>query len=1003
METATLPPPASEPKLPAPLLPAVLLGPAAFLWLWALPIGVLLLLNLQAFWLIEGNLNVLQREDALLFGAANLANLLIGVAFYLGARFRSGNAQVPFETQPWWGIPALLVQVGYLWWAVAWAERILPASVTAWIYPTERHLFNQFAFAMLPLFLGILRLAGARPPKHAGTALGINLAAAVGGPVLLYLFGMVVTTFPLFREAKGLVLATCVVVFGVVMFLGLMRVLLLALRHVQQHWRSPGQRVAILLFAVVFPICGLLLNRAIPFPVDFQAWEIYALVVINAGILWLASSQHAERPRLSFYLLCGTFPFSLYFFIVFLPYTPLSILAIIAMGAGFLVLTPTFLFILQLHALHCSRRELPAGSRGWRVMLMGVLCSLLLPAFFTVRGLGDKAALNAALDYVYSPAITAENLKYPANLTNLRRALSSHRSYKNGIYYPLLSDFYSWLVFDNLVLPDDKLDRLESTFFGAAGSRLNRDVMQKGRSPFGNQRSVRDRARMPRSQPAARTVSVSQLETKTAPTIGSDAVTTFTLTLKNSGETPAEFTQKLPLPSGVFVSGFRLHINGAPVPGRIFEKKTALWVYTMIRDSERRDPGLLYYNTRDELELRVFPVNAGASVVVEIDFLHPSLDRVETFSALGDDPAARLAAIGRALRPQITRDREGLAVSGLKAAELPVTKREPYLHLVIDRSADNAYTGDLSAVMAQLREKFPRARLARVTLANHDVVDLARQLVPLDELAKTITAESLRNLPTSGGLALDLCLARAIRQHRDLDLDHVASGDGPPPVPVFVILSRKASARTLELSLTETWRDLLPDLEIAEIGSDGTFHAQLRDPNARALPVLRLGGSVRSLSTRQALRFPGVGENDTLASWSPPNSAWQPVSNVVQRTAGTPWSNAVALHLQDQDHVRTPGTYRLDRKALVTASRDSGILLPVTSYIVVENSAQWRMLELSERQKLDQNAALDFRETPAPPAVWLAAGVALWVGIRRWRGRRTWCLQRGMGVSPMVR
>src|SRR5688572_20627717 len=162
-----------ENKPPAPLLPAVLLGPAAFLWLWALPIGVLLLLNSQAFWLIEGNMSASQRHDAVLLGAGNAINLLIGVAIYFFAKYRERSAPNEFSSQPWWGAPALLVQIAFLWWAAGWTDRILPRSVTTWIYPSERHLFNQFAFAMLPLFLGILRLAGTRSPENPRTSLAI--------------------------------------------------------------------------------------------------------------------------------------------------------------------------------------------------------------------------------------------------------------------------------------------------------------------------------------------------------------------------------------------------------------------------------------------------------------------------------------------------------------------------------------------------------------------------------------------------------------------------------------------------------------------------------------------------------------------------------------------------------------------------------------------------------------------------------------------------------------
>ena len=68
----------------------------------------------------------------------------------------------------------------------------------------------------------------------------------------------------------------------------------------------------------------------------------------------------------------------------------------------------------------------------------------------------------------------------------------------------------------------------------------------------------------------------------------------------------------------------------------------------------------------------------------------------------------------------------------------------------------------------------------------------------------------------------------------------------------------------------------------------------------------------------------------------------------------------------------------------MAASRESGVMLASTSYIVVENSAQWRILEVSERKKLDQNSALDFKEAPAPSAAWLILGFGIWWGLRRW-------------------
>jgi hypothetical protein len=137
-----------------------------------------------------------------------------------------------------------------------------------------------------------------------------------------------------------------------------------------------------------------------------------------------------------------------------------------------------------------------------------------------------------------------------------------------------------------------------------------------------------------------------------------------------------------------------------------------------------------------------------------------------------------------------------------------------------------------------------------------------------------------------------------------------------------------------------------------------------------------------------ATRFAAAGEADRLEYWSPDTAHWLPVPEVTRQADTTAWSRAVSLQLQQQDHARSPGGSDVDLPALVKASRDSGVLLASTSYVVVENAAQWRMLELSERQKLGQNSALDFRETPTPPALVVALGFGLWLAGWRWLKRR---------------
>ena len=204
------------------------------------------------------------------------------------------------------------------------------------------------------------------------------------------------------------------------------------------------------------------------------------------------------------------------------------------------------------------------------------------------------------------------------------------------------------------------------------------------------------------------------------------------------------------------------------MPGRIVEKKTALWVYTMIRDLERRDPGLLFYSAPGELELRVFPVNAGTPAVVEIDFLAPvEIAPGTRFEVHG--PIAVLEHLRTMMSPLLTRhaSEEILIPGAFSGVQPPPVERPPYIHFLVDRSAGGAFDGDFPAVLRAVRERFPSAAGARVSLVNHDVVDLTPALTPLAALPALMGMASVeRQAPAAGGFALDLALAQAVRRHR---------------------------------------------------------------------------------------------------------------------------------------------------------------------------------------------------------------------------------------------
>lgn len=941
--------------------------------------AILLGVNFAGYRLVEGNMDEAQRQLARTLGAANLALATLPLlAAWLVHRIRGLRATMP------WALGTIFVQTAYAWAAVAAMDDVIPRSIPSWIYPSDEYLYNQMTFALLPLFWGILRLAAVEPRRGFGRSFGLSLAAAVGAPIAIYLGGTTLAHLH-FGSVHVVFIAAAVVLAGIVMFTGMARAMLLGLRKMGGD-RPTGTRVAIFFFALVLPVCGLLLNRSIPFPTDFQAWEVYALTVANTIVLAIASFTRFTRPRLTAALLCLTLPFSLYFFLVFLPFTPLSLPAVLACGAGFLVLAPVILFILHLHLLNQARQAVRLGAAGLALCL-GAFA--VLPGCFLARCVADRAALHGALDYAFAPAIESRAESYDGSLTNLRRALASHRAYKNGIFMPLLSPFYSWLVFDNLVLPDAKLDRLDKMFLGSAGSRANRDPARSG----WNRSSVRESRRIRPAAPVARTAILQSLALKTAADGAGSSLVTFQLDLRNPGDAPSEYVSAVPLPAGVVVAGFRLEVDGRMTPGRITERKTALWVYEMIRDSERRDPGLLRYVSDQEVELRVFPVPAGKSAKVEFDLLLPVAPA--QLPALNPDPdlGAAIRQLAAAIPSTLTHGaHRAVFVPGGASPELPAVAREQYLHLIVDRSEASGFKGSLGDLLPEIRREFPAVKRVRVSLANYEVSAGEPELVALDQLEQWDAAALAHALPLAGGLALDRALALAICAHRDRELDHPAPGSFVPPEPVFVVVTDNPQLEPGDLTRTSAWAKLLPELKVCRWAQGG--FAWLAGTKATVeTPLLRLNAAVRPFVGGRVHEFPEVAATGTVEYYDPASRTWRPLPHVTARTGADRWTRAVDLTRENERYDRSPGDFESGLPRLVARSREAGILIPSTSYIVVANEAQWRMLERSEGQKLGQNAALEFQETPAPPLLWLALGFGayLWFQARRTKAAKCSC------------
>lgn len=346
----------------------------------------------------------------------------------------------------------------------------------------------------------------------------------------------------------------------------------------------------ILLFGLLFPIVGILLNIEFDLFGDFNFALVYVTIILNAIGLLLLLHNVTVVKFVGFLLACFGLPYVLYFFIVFLPYIPLSLVALFFVGAGILMLTPCVLLLIQFKVMCKQYTEIVKAYGKEKVLSLGILCFLILPISFGLFCHHHQVLLNEVIaetnqfdasTHSYKN-FDIESLEYIFQQMHKNKRRLSFSSHQNRT--PLLSIFYDWYVFDNLQLSQQKTAEI-------------------GRLFLGNQTYTISDYRPPE------TVNASVKYTyKTEYVKESDFYKTyvdFAITnLDNVGM--REFHSEFSLPKDVFISDYYLDIGKERVYGILTEKSAANWIYEFITN-QRRDPGVLQYVYDDVLSLKIYP------------------------------------------------------------------------------------------------------------------------------------------------------------------------------------------------------------------------------------------------------------------------------------------------------------------------------------------------------------------------------------------------------------
>ncbi|MGB1241539.1 MAG: MSEP-CTERM sorting domain-containing protein [Chitinophagales bacterium] len=866
------------------------------------------------------------------------------------------------------GLFLLVTYIPYLYFFGWCADDIIPRSVPSWMMFSGDLILYVFTFLVPAMAYGILLIVLGITPDNKANRPWTDFLAAIMVPaiwyfafnILLYLersrsFGQI------FEHFLAVMLISGTVVFFVFLIRGIYIVFL------KNSIVNPYIRLFIkATIAIVFPLLGLMLNNGILTGDkniqyifgDFSHSLFYILAIVNGVLLCIPNPQNLRNHLVLFTARSITFSYIVYFFLVFLPYLPLAIPAIIIFGAGFLMLAPLLVFIVQAQTLSNDYQFLQNFFESKWLKGLFVLSVLSLPILLIASYNDDRQELHKALDYVYAPNFEEEVVIDPytiADMVSRIRENKENNRFWGNKHQPYLSNFYQWFVLDNQTLSERKLNLLEGIFTGeetAIAASFN-DYELAERNPE---------------------VKIDSLYTTSTYHEEEDYWTSWVhFDLTNYNKWQDEFRTSFELPTGAWISDYYLVVEGKKKYGILAEKKSALWVYQQIVNT-RKDPGILYYLKGNQLAFRVFPMNGGETRNTGFELIHkePIVLNIE-----GKPLTLGYPSMQDTLKSKVELFEDKIAyIPAASKTDLPKVTCRPVYHFILDCSKKNFEHIDLySSTIHQF-------------LKQNDIAFSDVRLLPTNYKTQILDYEPNweQSMEFEGGFFAE----RAIQSVLWKQAQNTSN-----TYPVFVLVTQ-----TLNQTI---FNGKLADMEFTLPETSYFVHLQPSYDESRPFeanvhglwenPHLEKGDFYRAnISEVTMLAYPNA---ENPVAYIADN---QEPSIVVQKEAANilkskelerkNWNNALALHALQRDYILDTDNQDAKWLSLIQQSFRTHIMSPFTSFIVVENEAQEAALMEKQRQVLNSKASLDTVEEDmkrmSEPSLWLLLlFVGLVVGIRR--------------------
>lgn len=867
------------------------------------------------------------------------------------------------------GISLFLTYIPYLYFFTVFNDKLIPSSIPDWMLFEISPQMMVVTMIMPSMVVAMLISVVWLTPFKFGILFNKKTVPVLAIPTFWFL--LITALLPLLHVPFTSVFdhfTAISFVIGTVAFLFLIvKLIYHLLSKKPQIWKK-----AVIPIVTLGPLFGLSINNQGNIFGNFSSVYFYLLAIFTGVLLIIPSIDNRYVRSLLFILKSITFTFTAYFFIIFLPYLPFSLIGLLAFGLGILLLIPVVQAFVHVRSLWEDYKFLQQYYKKAALLIVFIFGVLVVPALITISFNSDKGHIDKALSFIYQQNLSDKN-EIDVNTMALSRSMDFLRENKStrnrGGFFasnykiPLISAYYNWLVLENLTLSEQKIKAIKSIFLGVKYE--NNNINNETNNTLENNEE--------QAQPV-------RIDRHSVETIF-DSTNNFYRSwihfdLKNANDFNAEFRARFELPQDSFITNYYLYVNDKKKFGMIADKRAANWIYNQIV-TIRRDPGILSYISDSIIEFKVFPFNTNETRKTGFEIIHKApvtLKIGELGIGLGNTKVEGSIEEMRPLDTSAKKIDDDITLVPYEAKKglLKVT-RSPFYHFIIDRSEDSKERGrELVKCVENYIEK---------NKLNHKDIGISA----LNYNLKVLTAggawqEQFYKLPAVGGLYLDNAL-KSIYFENYKDRSH--------KYPAVIIVTDNMDKATL-LGSYDSLKYLMPDVKsFYSLNTEGKLLSHSLHGKGKTEI-----GTTSSITPDAVLPWPDVSDikaylsDDTSTSIVLNNSDYELNSDKVMSSLDTGFmlkAAAASMFL----HPEKAGSKTLE---IVKASIKTGVMSPLTSYIVLENEAQEKVLLEKQNKILSTKKPLDIGEPSQmsePSLIVVALITAVFVLVVRYRRRKT--------------